>query len=525
VGRRVPQHRREWFTPALILLLLCFSGEVLAAWLWRWQEGVSSVSIAPPLLLAWLLSRRAGSWLAATAGAAFGIGLSLSVLQSLPLTEVLPLAIGLPLPPLALAWLLRHEGALRWPPSSFGRGARLLVAIGFALPALQVIWLYTWASHAGSSYRREDLLGLLLTHCAGYLLLVPIAMSALAGVAVPRWPRVARDLSVALLLALVPGWLWSPAAPIVLPSALMTIATTPLLLWTLVRFGLGGACTALLACAVMGLSYSLLGGGPFGGMGGSSAMLSMQAWICAVAGALWLVSVMVEQHRAASRRLREAYAQLSALTGRVLIVQEEERTRIARELHDDINQSLAALSIRLSYLKRGLDDSQRVAAQELLQDLHKVSNDIRSLSHGLHPAMLRFTGLASALTAFCQSHAQRSTLRIQCEVAPPEGLDDASELSLFRIVQEAVNNVEKHAHAREVWVLLRSLANECVLSVEDDGIGLPRSDPGAPFGLGVISMGERARLLGGQLVVEPRQGGGTRVEVRFPCPGGRKTDH
>jgi len=502
----------------LILLLLSFLGEVLATSLWRWQEGVSSLSVGPPLLLAWLLSRRAGNWLAATAGTAAGIGLSLSVLHAMPATELLLLAVGLPLPPLALAALLRHEGALRWPPSDFGRGARLLAVVGFALPALQVLWLYAWASHPGPSYRREDLLGLLLTHCAGYLLLVPMAMSVLAAGAPMRWQQVARDLCIALLLGLVPAWLWLPSTPVALPSALMTIATTPLLIWTLVRFGLGGACTALLACAAMGLSYSLRGGGPFGGMSASAALLSMQAWICTVAGALWLISVTVEQHRAASRRLREAYRQLSALTGRVLVVQEEERTRIARELHDDINQSLAALSIRLSYLKRGLDPTQRDAAQDLQQDLLKVSNDIRSLSHGLHPAMLRFTGLASALTAFCQSHAQRSTLRIQCEVAPPEGLDDASELSLFRIVQEAVNNVEKHAHAHEVWVLLRSDGDECVLSVGDDGIGLPRLEPGVAHGLGLISMGERARLLGGQLLVESRRGGGTHVEVRFPCP-------
>ena len=138
--------------------------------------------------------------------------------------------------------------------------------------------------------------------------------------------------------------------------------------------------------------------------------------------------------------------------------------------------------------------------------------------------MLRFTGLASALSAFCQSHAQRSTLRIQCEVVPPEGLDDASELSLFRIVQEAVNNVERHAHAHEVWVLLHSDGRECVLSIADNGIGLPRKEAGAASGLGLISMGERARLLGGQLVVESRRGGGTHVEVRFPCPGAGKAD-
>ncbi|HEY9255541.1 MAG TPA: sensor histidine kinase [Stenotrophomonas sp.] len=522
--RLLPRRPREQFTPALLLMALCFFGEMLATRLWHWQEGISSLSVAPPLLLAWLLSRRAASWLAPVAGAATGIALFLALLQDASASEILLLAVGLPLPAVGLAWLLRRESALRWPPADFARGLRLMATIGIALPALQVAWLVAWANHAGAGYARQDLPGLLLMHCAGYLLLVPIAMSILAGPPLPRWHRLLRDVSVALLLALLPAWLWSPAAALPLPSGLMTIAATPVLLWSLVRFGLGGACAALLACALMGLTFSLRGGGPFGRLGADPAMLSMQAWTCAAATALWLISVLLEQQRATSRRLREAYHQLSALTGRVLVVQEEERTRIARELHDDINQSLAALSIRLSYLKRELGPTQREAANDLQQDLLKVSNDIRNLSHGLHPAMLRFTGLASALLAFCQNHAQRSTLRIQCEVAPPEGLEDANELSLFRIVQEAVNNVERHAHAHEVWVLLRCVERECVLSIADDGIGLPRKNGGATSGLGLISMGERARLLGGQLVVESRRGGGTHVEVRFPCPVPTRAD-
>lgn len=514
----LPRRAREQFTPALVLMSLCFFGEMLAATLWNWQKGGASLSIAPPLLLAWLLSRRAGSWLGPATGAAAGIALFLTFLHGSSAAETAWLALGLPLPALGLAWLLRRERALRWPPADFGRGLRLLMAVGIALPALQVAWLSAWANHAGTGYTRQELPGLLLVHCAGYLLLLPIAMAVLSGPPLSRWQRLLRDLFVALLLGLVPVWLWSPAAALPWPSGLLTIAATPVLLWSLIRFGLAGACLALLACAAIGLSFSLHGGGPFGRLPGDAAMLSMQAWACAVAAALWLISVMLEQQRAASRRLCEAYQQLSALTGRVLVVQEEERTRIARELHDDINQSLAALSIRLSYLKRELEPAQRDGANDLQQDLLKVSNDIRNLSHGLHPAMLRFTGLGSALLAFCQNHAQRSTLRIQCEVAPPDGLDDASELSLFRIVQEAVNNVERHAHAHEVWVLLRCDDHECVLSIADDGIGLARKDAAAGTGLGLISMGERARLLGGQLMVESRRGGGAHVEVRFPRP-------
>lgn len=292
---------------------------------------------------------------------------------------------------------------------------------------------------------------------------------------------------------------------------------TPLLLWALLRFGIAGACVALLGCGVAGVYYTLRGAGPFAALPVAAALLAMQAWLCAIACASWLIALMLEQQRRSAQQLRDAYGQLRSLTGRILVVQEQERTRIARDLHDDINQSLAALSIRLSYLKREMGAAQRETVADIQQDLMKVSNDIRSMSHGLHPAMLRFTGLASALSGFCQGHAQRSTLQIHCNVQPPDGLSEADELSLFRIVQEALNNVEKHAHAREVWVELSCVHDECVLSVSDDGIGLPACAR-MPAGLGLISMGERARLLGGRLTAQPRPGGGTSVEVRFPGP-------
>ena len=202
----------------------------------------------------------------------------------------------------------------------------------------------------------------------------------------------------------------------------------------------------------------------------------MQAWTCATAGALWLIGVLLEQKRLAARNLREAYRRLSDLAGRVLVVQEEERTRIARDLHDDINQSLAAVSIRMSYLKREVDPAQREAVATIQQDLLRVSNDIRNMSHELHPAVLRFTGIASALVSLCSNHGARTTLRIHCDAAPPEGLGDECELSLFRIVQEAINNVVRHARARRVSLGLGVDGHRLRARIEDDGRGFATDD-------------------------------------------------
>jgi len=511
-------HAGARWIDGLIVCALCFLGERFGHWLGTWHGGVWAVSVTPPLLLAWLIARVPRNWTAASIGAAVGVWLATISASPAPLWSSLLLAIGLPLPPLIIAGWMWREAPVTWPPADFRRGGTMLLTLGALLPLLDVAWLYAWSLWFEGGYRQENLPAQLLTHSAGYMVLLPAAMLMRHMHKPANVHRLARDLIVALALALLPLTIWSPVGFLPLPSALMTIAATPVLLWSLVRLGLGGACVALLACGVAGLSYSVEGAGPFAGLPVQTALLSMQAWICAAGAALWLVSIMVEKQRLAALRLRAAYRQLSDLTGRVLVVQEEERTRIARDLHDDINQSLAALSIRLSYLKRNVAEPQREAVAELQQDLHRVSNDIRNMSHGLHPAMLRFTGLGSALTGFCQGHAQRSTLRIHCEVVPPEDLGDARELSLFRIVQEAVNNIEKHARAHEAWVELHSEGGQCVLSVIDDGIGLPAARRGAPAGLGLISMGERARLLGGQLTLAAREGGGTRLEVRFPLP-------
>ncbi|HYG07817.1 MAG TPA: histidine kinase [Stenotrophomonas sp.] len=473
LGRRMPGSWRDNLAQAAFVALVCFALESVATWLWARTLEPPAFCVASPLLLAWWLTRPARAWLAVLLGAITGLWLALLGAGAFSAGTALLLALGAPLPPLALTWLARWRGVRGWPPTRFGAAAVLLLAIGVVVPLLQLLWAALWDPRFDLA-QRGAFLEPLLTQTAGYLLLLPIALAWLQPEPRVHRGHVARDFGVALALGLLPLWAWSPVADVGhWPSALLTLFATPLLLWTLLRFGIAGACVALLGCGVAGVAYTLRGAGPFAALPDAAALLAMQAWLCAIACASWLIALMLEQQRRAAQQLRDAYGQLSSLTGRILVVQEQERTRIARDLHDDINQSLAALSIRLSYLKRQVGAAQREAVAELQQDLLKVSNDIRNISHGLHPAMLRFTGLASALSGFCQGHAQRSTLHIHCNVQPPDGLSEADELSLFRIVQEALNNVEKHAHAREAWVELNCVHDQCVLSVLDDGIGLP----------------------------------------------------
>lgn len=481
--------------------------------LWSWQAGTHALAVAPPLLLAFLILHPRREWLLATVAALLGTALALRLADA-TWSEALVLALGPVVPAWAMAWIVRRWSLLSWPMANLWQGMVFLLGAGLLVPMFNVNWMLGWSQRFDYTYYRVDLGSLLLAQVSGHLLLVPL----LLGIARPP-PAISAatpgKLVTALVLFGVPALLWAMPSLASIPSALMTVAALPLLLWMLVEFGLIGVSAALLSLAVLGIRLSLDGAGPFSGLPVARATHGLQAWICVTAAAMWVMAVLLTQKRDATRRLRHAYQQLSDLAGRILVVQEEERTRIARELHDDINQQLAAVSIRLSYLKRGGNDAQRDALADIQQDVLKVSNDIRGMSHELHPSVLRFTGLASALAAFCHHHGSRTTLHIDCQVHAPEGLDADQELGLFRIVQEAVNNIEKHAWASHAWVRLDSGTEMATLSISDDGVGIAAAEP-RRAGLGMISMEERARLLGGVLRVESRPGGGTRIQVRFP---------
>jgi len=227
--------------------------------------------------------------------------------------------------------------------------------------------------------------------------------------------------------------------------------------------------------------------------------------------------------REARASLETANARLGALARVTLQVQEEERSRIARDLHDDISQSLAAISIELSTLRRALHGTEQAQAEEIQEGLLAVSEDVRRLSHDLHPSMLRYTSLASSLSALCEGHTLAGGLRVECEALQDIPLTEAQKLNLFRVAQEGIHNVKRHARASVARVSLLSAGDDVLLCVEDDGIGVsPGFVPGTSQGLGMVSIGERMRLLGGRFSLSRREGGGTRLEVR--CPLRRTTE-
>jgi two-component system sensor histidine kinase UhpB len=207
----------------------------------------------------------------------------------------------------------------------------------------------------------------------------------------------------------------------------------------------------------------------------------------------------------------------------LIAAQETERTRIARDLHDDVSQRIAGLSIMISGVKRrllGVPDQAEVLTELTSMQRHTIAlaEEIRQVSHDLHPALLQHAGLGTALSAICAQfqklHSTAVTYRIGDEVG---AVDSDIALCLYRVTQEALRNVAKHAEAQQVWVTLTRDGEIVQLSIADDGKGFDLTGTRATgAGLGLVSIDERVRLLGGRVDIETQSGGGTRVEVKIP---------
>jgi PAS domain S-box-containing protein len=214
---------------------------------------------------------------------------------------------------------------------------------------------------------------------------------------------------------------------------------------------------------------------------------------------------------------RIAKAERDQLSGRLIHAQEEERSRIARELHDDINQRLALLANGLLILDQDLTSSlSRPSLHELWQLTSEIAADIQLLSHQLHPSKLRDLGLAAALRSLCQDFSRQHKIGAECNAqAVPRELDESVSLCLYRVAQEALRNVAKHGKARHVHVLLAHEGHDLHLCITDDGVGFHPTQTGNS-GLGLVSMRERLRLAGGKFTIHSLPGKGTRVDATLP---------
>jgi two-component system sensor histidine kinase UhpB len=230
----------------------------------------------------------------------------------------------------------------------------------------------------------------------------------------------------------------------------------------------------------------------------------------------------VRESRAA---LEQSHREIQHLAGRLIAAQDTERARIARDLHDDVSQQLAGVSIAFSGLKQRLGESGVSAElhQELVdlqQQTLTLARNIRQLSHDLHPTVLLHLGLEKALTSHCAELERSHGVVMRCgaegdfaSIRPEAGL------CVYRIAQEALRNVVAHAGASRADVRLCRRGDDAEITITDDGRGFDMNDPERRRGLGLVSITERAKLAGGRIRIEAGLKQGTRVHATIPVNG------
>jgi PAS domain S-box-containing protein len=212
---------------------------------------------------------------------------------------------------------------------------------------------------------------------------------------------------------------------------------------------------------------------------------------------------------------------LEKVSGQLIQAQEQERSRIARELHDDICQRLALLSMELEHANRGSNDSRaqrNPKIDKIKQHCGEIAGAVQALSHKLHSSKLEYLGIVAAVRSFCREFSEQHEVSVEFSHENVPGFVPADiSLSLFRVTQEALQNALKYSGVSEFWVSLRGVAGEIQLEIRDRGAGFDVEQAKGQKGLGLVSMQERVHLVHGIFAIESKVDLGTRVFIRVPC--------
>lgn len=298
----------------------------------------------------------------------------------------------------------------------------------------------------------------------------------------------------------------------------LAFAVFPFVIWAAIRFRLVGASIVCLLVAMIAVWGTAHGNGPFVKHDPIHNAILLQSFLAVLSvSGLSLAAVI-------SERARAEYA-LRNLSRRLMQLQDEERRRLARELHDSTGQNLVALQMNLAALNQRISRSDRGSA-DLLADsigiLDRVVKEIRTLSYLLYPPLLDEAGLPSALQWYIDGLVQRGSLAIDLHISSDVGrLPQELETAIFRIVQECLTNIHRHSGSSVARIALTTKRGQAILRIRDEGRGVPAQllgDPAAnpsSFGVGIRGITERVRELDGKLRIKNAMPG-TIVEVILP---------
>ena len=227
----------------------------------------------------------------------------------------------------------------------------------------------------------------------------------------------------------------------------------------------------------------------------------------------------ISRRKADEQAIRRQREDLRNLAGRLMTAQDDERRRIARDLHDDLSQKLAYLAMDIGKLVSRENSNQELQADLRLMQRRAAdaAESVRRISHQLHPSILDDIGLEAALEQYCEEFGERSGIRTYFSARNvPESLPRGVASSIYHIFQESLRNVSKHSEAKEAFVTLEYAANVLRLTVRDEGIGLSPNQPQSGASIGIVGMKERAHLVNGTVEIDSKSGEGTEVSVVVP---------
>ncbi|HEX7798415.1 MAG TPA: MASE1 domain-containing protein [Vicinamibacterales bacterium] len=285
----------------------------------------------------------------------------------------------------------------------------------------------------------------------------------------------------------------------------------PFLIWAAVRLRPLGTSTAIVVVATVSIFSASRGIGMFAADASRHSVLTLQLFLLLIGVSMLSLAIVVEERQAL--RARE-----SAFNTRLLQAQDGERARIALELHDDILQRIAILQIGLdAFGDHAASTDARLTIGGFRRTVAEISSAIRGLSRKLHPSVLDVVALDLAIKELCREFTAQHRMNVQfrCE-SDTMDVDRVVKVSVFRIAQEALHNAAKHSGTAAAVVELARVGDRLVLSVTDAGVGFDVGLTAEAMGLGFISMRERLRPLGGNLVIQSVPGQGTTVRVDVP---------
>jgi len=301
-------------------------------------------------------------------------------------------------------------------------------------------------------------------------------------------------------------------------SPVLINLTFPLLLYAAVRFGPQGISTAFFVLTAFVIWNTKQGRGPFAAASGETDVVWVQLVLYVVSIPLLAIAVLLRQSNESEKAARESQRRAEEMSGRLLHLQEEERRRIASELHDGLGQQLTLIQICATSCVNDVANPKNLVEQlyEITATASAASKEVRKIAHNLRPFELDRLGLTKSIEMIVEKLRLSSSIEIWTDMdtvdklLPPE-----AETSLYRIVQESLNNLVKHSGATEASVTISHSPRGLDIVIEDNGVGMDISlIQAAGKGFGLSGIAERARLIGGKLQINSAPGKGTRLSIR-----------